>query len=93
MASVHRMLIEGYSLRKSAHKILTALKQMDFELFEGIVEMDETYFLYAEKGKKRNIQGRKPRLRSGSSGFRGISKDQVCVLVARDAKSERFPKQ
>lgn len=24
---------------------------MDFELFEGIVEMDETYFLYAEKGK------------------------------------------
>ena len=29
---------------------------MDFELFEGIVEMDETYFLYSEKGK-RNIQG------------------------------------
>jgi transposase-like protein len=63
-------MIEGYSLRKSAkligthyvtlfywrHKILTALKQMDFELFEDIVEMDETYFLYSEKGK-RNIQG------------------------------------
>lgn len=98
-------MIEGYSLRKSAkligahyvtlfywrHKILTALKQMDFELFEGIVEMDETYFLYSEKGK-RNIQGRKPRLRGGSSEFRGISKDQVCVLVARDRQKRTFSK-
>jgi hypothetical protein len=49
---------------------------MDYELFEGIVEMDETNFLYSEKGK-RNIQGRKPRLRGRSSEFRGISKDQV----------------
>lgn len=98
-------MIEGYSLRKSAkligahyvtlfywrHKILTALKQMDFELFEGIVEMDETYFLYSEKGK-RNIQGRKPRLRGGSSELRGISKDQVCVLVARDRQKRTFSK-
>jgi hypothetical protein len=64
---------------------------MDFELFEGIVEMDETYFLYSEKGK-RNIQGRKSRLRGGSSEFRGISKDQVCVLVARDRQKRTFSK-
>jgi len=31
--------------------------QMDIEAFEGIVEMDETYFLYSEKGS-RHIQGR-----------------------------------
>lgn len=30
--------------------------QMDFEEFSGIVEMDETYFLYSEKGKD-NIDG------------------------------------
>jgi hypothetical protein len=52
---------------------------MDFEQFEGIVEVYETYFLYSEKGK-RGITGRKPRKRRG----RGISKEQVCVMVARD---------
>ncbi|MGM9986220.1 MAG: IS1595 family transposase [Bacillaceae bacterium] len=90
-------MFKGYSLRKSAeivgvtwvtlfywrHKLLTALKQMDFEQFEGIVEVDETYFLYSEKGK-RDISDRKPRKRGGKSKHRGISNEQVCVLVARD---------
>jgi hypothetical protein len=62
--------------------MLIFLKQMDFEQFEGIVEVDETYFLYSEKGK-RGI-ARKPRKRGGKSKHRGISKEQVCVLVARD---------
>lgn len=64
---------------------------MDFELFEGIVEKNETYFLYSEKGK-RNIQVGKPNLRGGSSEFRGISKDQVCVLIARDRQKRTFSK-
>jgi len=55
-------MFKGYSLRKSAeivgvtwvtlfywrHKLLSALKQMDFDHFEGIVEVDETYFLYSQ---------------------------------------------
>ena len=60
-------MIEGFSLRKCAellhdevthvtlfywwHKILAALKQIPTVTFQGIVEMDETYFLYSEKGK------------------------------------------
>lgn len=40
--------------------------------------MDETYFLYSEKGK-RNITERKARKRGGKAKYRGISKDQVCV--------------
>ncbi len=91
-------MIEGYSLRKSAeligeiswvtlfywrHKILSSLEQIPTEAFSGIVEMDETYFLYSEKGK-RNITDREPRERGGTSDKRGISYDQVCVLVARD---------
>ncbi|GAA4851809.1 hypothetical protein GCM10023310_33260 [Paenibacillus vulneris] len=92
-------MIEGYSLRKCAeqlhdevthvtlfywrHKILSALKQIPTEAFQGIVEMDETYFLFSEKGK-RNITERKPRKRGGKAKYRGISNDQVCVLVARD---------
>ncbi|PYE62831.1 hypothetical protein DFP93_10338 [Aneurinibacillus soli] len=42
--------------------MLNALKQMDFEKFEGIVEIDETYFLYSQKGQRgiteRNSQKR-----------------------------------
>lgn len=92
-------MIEGYFLRKASelikvhyvtlfywrYKILSALKHMDFDHFSGIVEMDETYFLYSEKGK-RNLNGRKARKRGGASRFRGISKEQVCVLIARDCQ-------
>jgi hypothetical protein len=35
---------------------LNALKQIDFEQFESIVEVDETYFLYSQKGQ-RDITG------------------------------------
>ncbi|ANU22655.1 IS1595-like element ISPdo1 family transposase [Planococcus donghaensis] len=98
-----RCMIDGETLRKAAekldvhhvtlfywrHKLLSALEQMDFEKFAGIVEMDETYFLYSEKGK-RGIQGRKPRKRGGSSQFRGISHEQICVLVARDRQKSTY---
>lgn len=40
----------------------------------------------------KNGISRKPRLRCGSSEFRGISKDQVCVLVARDRQKRTFSK-
>ncbi|OMC74002.1 formate dehydrogenase family accessory protein FdhD [Paenibacillus odorifer] len=51
--------------------------------------MDETYFLYSEKGK-RNITERKPRKRGGKAKYRGISHDQVCVLVARDRQKMTY---
>lgn len=43
---------------------------MDFEQFDGIVEVDETYFLYSQKGQ-RGITERKPRKRGGKSKHRG----------------------
>lgn len=90
-------MFKGYSLRKSAeivgvtwvtlfywrHKLLNGLKQMDFEHFNGFVEIDETYFLYSQKGE-RGITERKARNRGEKSKVRGISHEQVCVLVARD---------
>jgi len=98
-------MIEGFSLRKSAdivgitwvtlfywrHKILSALKQIPIEHFEGIVEVDKTYFLYSQKGQ-RHITNRKPRKRGGSSKYRGISHEQVCVLVARDREKNTVSK-
>lgn len=98
-------MIEGFSLRKCAellndeisyvtlfywrHKILSALKQVPTESFQGIVEMDETYFLYSEKGR-RNITERKPHKRGGKANYRGISNDQICVLVARDRQKMTY---
>jgi len=98
-------MIEGFPLRKCAeilndeisyvtlfywrHKILSSLKQIPIESFQGIVEMDETYFLYSEKGK-RGITERKPRKRGGKAKYRGISNDQICVLVARDRQKMTY---
>ena len=69
------------------HKILSSLSEVDKGDFTGITESDETFFSYSEKGKK--IQGRKPRKRGGSTtGKRGISDDQIAVIVTRDRKKE-----
>ncbi|MBM7578600.1 hypothetical protein JOD21_001260 [Jeotgalibacillus terrae] len=51
--------------------------------------MDETYFLYSEKGQ-RKIKDKKSRKRGGSAKKRGISNEQVCVLAARDRKKMIF---
>ncbi|MED4727222.1 IS1595-like element ISAnmi1 family transposase [Aneurinibacillus migulanus] len=98
-------MLKGMSLRESSkelgvhhvtlfywrHKVLAALEQMQIEQFEGILEVDETYFLFSEKGKK-NINDRKPRKRGGVSQFRGISKEQVCVIVGRDRNKNTVSK-
>jgi Transposase and inactivated derivatives len=95
-ASYLRAMEQGYSLRKCAklvgislqtsfewrHKILHALSQIKTQTLEGIVEVDETYVLYSEKGKRK--LPRKARKRGGVAKKRGISNEQVCVLVARD---------
>lgn len=70
------------------HKILNALKHLDVDSFEGITEMDETYFPYSEKGHK-GITWRKPRHRGGKAKKRGISKEQVGVLVICDRHTSR----
>ncbi len=64
------------------HKALNALLRLgDGSLLSGIVETDETYFLESFKGK-RNLTIRKPRRRGGKASKRGISNEQVAVMVA-----------
>lgn len=65
------------------HKILNSFKKIGCEKFEGIIESDETFFLYSEKGK-RGIINRKARRRGGVSKKRGISDEQVAVVTACD---------
>jgi len=67
------------------HKILASLSDKDKDDFTGITESDETFFLNSEKGQP--VINRKPRKRGGTSKTRGVSNDQVAVIVTQDRKS------
>ena len=67
------------------HKVLAALSENDKDDFTGITESDETFFLNSEKGSP--VNHREPRKRGGTSKTRGISNDQVAVIVTQDRKS------
>ena len=68
------------------HKILASLDNNDDQDdFTGITESDETFFLRSEKGME--VKGRTSRKRGGKSTKRGISNDQVAVIVTQDRKS------
>ena len=54
---------------------------------DGIVEADETYYQYSEKGTKQVL--RKPHKRGSDGVSRGLSKDQVPVFTACD-RSHHF---
>jgi hypothetical protein len=61
---------------------LKAPKALKAKKLQDIVEADETFFLYSEKGKRKLT--RKPRKRGGKAAKRGLSAEQVPVLIARD---------
>lgn len=66
------------------HKILSSFEDVEKKNFNGIVESDETFFLQSDKGnKKLNRKGRK---RGGGSSKRGVSDEQVAVIVTADRK-------
>jgi transposase-like protein len=64
------------------HRFLTITKTDRSWPLEGITEADETYLLESQKGSRH--LDRPPRRRGGRSRWRGISHEQVCILVARD---------
>jgi transposase-like protein len=64
------------------HRFLRAPRGVKPESLAGVAEMDETYFLESYKGRK--VVGRAPRKRGGRAAKRGLSREQIPVLVARD---------
>jgi transposase-like protein len=64
------------------HRFLKLTKADRPARLNGIAEADETFLLESQKGA-RNLQ-RPARKRGGKASKRGISKEQVCILVARD---------
>jgi transposase-like protein len=68
------------------HKVLSGYERIDTGLFKGITESDDTFFLESSKGKK--VTDRDPRKRGGKASHRGISDEQVAVIVTADRGSE-----
>lgn len=66
------------------HKILSSFEDVEKQDFNGIIESDETFFLKSDKGSKQLTH--KGRKRGGTSSKRGISNDQVAVIVTADRK-------
>lgn len=92
----------GGSLRRSAndlgialstafnwrHKVLRGYSVNPSRKLKGIAEADETFFLYSEKGCKEISPKRKARKRGGSATKRGISDEQVPVILGCDRQGE-----
>jgi transposase-like protein len=90
-------LIDGVSTAKAAqrcgvhyttafrwrHRFLAALAGDKPKALNGIVEGDETFILESFKGKRSGLP-RKSRKRGGKSAKRGLSAEQIPVIVARD---------
>ena len=64
------------------HRFLQQAQPVKASDLVGVVEADETYFLRSSKGQK--VVGRKSRKRGGKASKRGLSDEQLPVLVVRD---------
>lgn len=64
------------------HRFMAVPKTIQAQSLTGIAEADETFFLHSRKGERH--LDRQPRRRGGKAAKRGLSKEQVPVLVARD---------
>ena len=64
------------------HRFLTLPASLKPSSLHGIVEADETYFLESHKGERH--LPRPPRKRGGVAKKRGLSSEQIPVLVVRD---------
>jgi transposase-like protein len=68
------------------HRFLAWINENKPLSLHGVVEADETFFLESQKGSRH--LNRKPRKRGGRASKRGRSKEQICVLVARDRSGQ-----
>jgi len=92
-----RCMVEGMTLRKTAqtlginkdtalrwrHQFLQTIMADQPQSLTGVVEADETYFIESFKGQRQGMP-RKSKKRGTPAKLRGLSKEQIPVLVARD---------
>lgn len=94
---------EGLTLKQSAekvgisfqtsfnwrHRILSSLSDAESDHFAGIVEADEFYLRFSEKGK-RNLK--RPPRRRGNDGLKTEGKNKFGVLVTTDRFGNKMAK-
>jgi transposase-like protein len=68
------------------HRFLELVRHDRPDCLVGIAEADELFLLESEKGSRQ--LDRPARKRGGVAGRRGISREHVCVLVARDRSGQ-----
>ncbi|MFC5480730.1 IS1595 family transposase [Massilia suwonensis] len=93
-------MLDSHSIRRAAEQLgvagatsfrwrhrFLALSQHDRpDRLGGIAEADEMYLLESHKGSR--TLDRAPRKRGGKATKRGISNEQMCILVARDRSGQ-----
>jgi transposase-like protein len=96
-------MIQGTSVAKAAercnvnyttafrwrHRFLTSASLDKPKSMTGIVEGDEMFILESFKGKRSDMP-RSPRQRGGKAVKRGLSSEQIPVVVLRDRKGATF---
>lgn len=96
-------MIDGVSLAKAAdrchvhyttafrwrHRFLASLSGDKPKALTGIVEGDETFILESFKGRQSDLP-RPPRKRGGTAFKRGLSAEQIPVIVVRDRQGATF---
>lgn len=86
-ASAQRCGIDPTTAFRWRHRFLKAAESTPDKL-KGIVEADEPWLLESRKGARQ--LDRKPRRRGGKASRRGLSREQVPVLVATDRSGTTF---
>ena len=95
-------LLESRTVRKAAakvevakntsmrwrHRFLAATRSDRPARLNGIAEADETFLLKSQKGAR--VMDRPARKRGGKATKRGISHEQVCILVTRDRSGQTW---
>lgn len=82
LSAVHRSVHPNTTLRWR-HRFLCLPREQRASVLAGIAEGDETDFLESNKGQRRGMS-RPARKRGGKASKRGLSKDQIPVLICRD---------
>jgi len=80
--AANRLKVARSTAFRWRHRFMMTPKTIQAQVLVGIAEADETFFLRSNKGQR--CLGRPSRRRGGKATQRGLSKEQVPVLVARD---------
>ena len=84
--SAEEIGVAGTTSFRWRHRFLARSKDDRPARLGGIAEADEMYLLESHKGARH--LDRPPRKRGGKARKRGLSSEQVCILVARDRSGQ-----